>query len=75
MKCRCEVCEALSGLDVRHLRLPEEIAKQLPRAVQEVLAAQGRLLHRRPRPGDEELVRQAAERCRAGRFESPSPIH
>jgi len=72
MECQCEVCQALSGL--RHEDVTKEMTKQLPRNVQRILRAQVHVLLRLPHLGDEELVRAAARRCTAGRFEAKTTI-
>ena len=76
MKCTCEVCRALDGLP-RHLREGDgkEVARHLPRQVRKVLAAQGRVLGGTPRPGDKEIVQQAALKCTAARLHPEPGIH
>lgn len=73
MDCTCAVCQALVGLCPEDATV--EIIQQLPEAVQHILAAQDRVRLLRPRPGDEELVQEAARRCRGGRFPRPLPRH
>ena len=76
INCKCPVCLSLSGIP-RDLLLPhqaEELLHQLPQALQDILAAQSRVRLRLPHPGDEELVKQAGNRCTAGRFAPQPPV-
>lgn len=73
MECQCEVCQALTGLHPEDAT--PEVLRQLPESVRLILAAQERVRSHRPRPGDETLVKEAAQRCRAGRFRRHPHVH
>lgn len=72
MTCQCPVCAALAGLPPLRLTEAGKLVRELPPDVRKVLAAQDRVRREHPRPGDRELVKAAAERCTAGRWELPN---
>lgn len=72
--CSCQVCQALAGVEVVDILAAVQVAAQLPSDVLRVLEAQSRVVEGNPTPRDLEVVRQAAQRCTAGRFQAPGVV-